>query len=126
MAEQPRGSSPQTEDQPDPATARPGRPDLAIGAFTPHGPWTVDPEQMTWRLGGPQAGAADGDSPDSDELDIDELRKQAADLARQLVRPRRFPPGLRVIDVGLRLGIALVGWGIRDRGTPTSRSGLSR
>jgi ubiquinone biosynthesis protein len=121
MAEQPGRSSSQTEDQMGPTTPRPGRPDLAIGAFTPHGPWTVDPEQMTWRLGGPQAGTADGDS-----LDIDELRKRAADLARQLVRPRRFPPGLRVIDVGFRLGTALVGWGIRDRGTPNSRSGLSR
>jgi ubiquinone biosynthesis protein len=124
MAEQPGGSSPRTEEQPDPATPPPGRPDLAIGAFTPHGPWTVDPEQMTWRFGGSRPGVADGDSLDT--LDIDELRKRAADLARQLVRPRRFPPGLRVIDVGLRLGIALVGWGIRDRGTPTSRSGLSR
>src|ERR1700678_302736 len=130
MAEQARGSSPQTEDQPDPATPPRGRPDLAIGAFTPYGPWTVDPEQMTWRFGGSQAGAAgaaDGTAgAGGDSLDIDELRKRAADLARQLVRPRRYPPGLRVIDVGLRLGIALVGWGIRDRGTPTSRSGLSR
>jgi ubiquinone biosynthesis protein len=121
MAEQPNRSSAPTEDQPGRATPPPGRPDLAIGAFTPRGPWTVDPEQMTWRFGGSSPGDAGGDAPD-----IDELRKRAADLARQLIRPRRFPPGLRVIDVGLRLGTALVGWGIRDRGTPTSRSGLSR
>jgi ubiquinone biosynthesis protein len=85
---------------------------------------------MTWRFGDPGPGRAGGPrgagDADGDSLDIDELRKQAAGLARQLVRRRRFPPGLRVIDVGFRLGTALVGWGIRDRGTPTSRSGLSR
>ncbi|MBF6554820.1 MAG: AarF/ABC1/UbiB kinase family protein [Acidimicrobiales bacterium] len=58
--------------------------------------------------------------------DIDALRAEAADLARQLVRRQRLPPGARVMAVGLRLGGALIGWGMRDRGTPTSRSGLSR
>jgi ubiquinone biosynthesis protein len=31
-----------------------------------------------------------------------------------------------VVTVGYRLGSALLGWGLRDRGTPTSRAGLSR
>jgi ubiquinone biosynthesis protein len=88
--------------------------DLDIGAFTPVGPWTVDPAAMRWRF------AQDGDG------DIDQLRRDAAALARQLVRPRRLPPGLRVVTVGLRLGSALLGWGLRDRGTPNSRAGLSR
>ena len=103
-----------------PTQHRPDRPerdepsDLAIGAFTPDGPWTVDPAAMRWRF-------AQGD-----EGDIDQLRRDAAALARQLVRPRRLPPGVRVVTVGYRLGSALLGWGLRDRGTPNSRSGLSR
>ena len=92
----------------------PTRPDLAIGAFTPHGPWTVEPGNMAWRF------------PEETAGDIDALRAGAAGLARQLVRPQRFPPGARVLTVGLRLGWALVAWGVRDRGTPSSRSGLSR
>ncbi len=92
----------------------PARPDLAIGAFTPQGPWTVDPESMAWRF------------PEETAGDIDALRASAADLARRLVRPHRLPPGARVLTVGLRLGSALVAWGVHDRGTPGSRSGLSR
>ena len=91
-----------------------GRPDLAIGAFTPHGPWTVEPDKMAWRFPSEAAG------------DIDTLRDEAAALARQLVRPQRLPPGARVVSVGRQLGGALLGWGIRDRGTPASRAGLSR
>jgi ubiquinone biosynthesis protein len=92
----------------------PDRPDLSIGAFTADGPWTVEPETMGWRF------------PRGSEGDIDALRAEAAALARRLVRPQRLPPGVRVVTVGLRLGSALVGWGLRDRGTPHSRSGLSR
>jgi len=91
-----------------------GRPDLSIGAFTPDGPWTVDPDAMQWRF---------AQGPDGD---IDALRSDAAALARRLVRRRRLPPGVRVVTVGLRLGSALLGWSLHDRGTPTSRSGLSR
>ncbi|MGH9081577.1 MAG: ABC1 kinase family protein, partial [Acidimicrobiales bacterium] len=96
---------------------RPGRtdrPDLAIGAFTPNGPWTVEPERMGWRFA--------GESGD----DIDTLRRSAAASARELVRPRRLPPVVRVTAVGWRLGWALLAWGLRERGTDTSRSGLSR
>ncbi len=96
------------------AADRVSRPDLAIGAFTAHGPWTVDPDTMAWRF------------PSDADGDIERLRRQAADLARQLVRPRRLPPGARVVTVGLHLGTALLGWAIRDRGTPQSRAGLSR
>jgi ubiquinone biosynthesis protein len=103
----------------DPGPSTPVRPDLAIGAFTPHGPWTVEPDKMTWRFGGPNP--AGGTDPD-----IVTLRRQAAALARQLVKPQRVPSLARVLAVGFRLGTALAAWGIRDRGTPTSRSGLSR
>jgi ubiquinone biosynthesis protein len=90
------------------------RPDLTIGAFTPRGPWTVEPDLMTWRF--------PSESPDG----LDGLRRDAAELARQLVRPRRSPPGARVATVSWRLGWALVAWAVRERGTPVSRSGLSR
>jgi ubiquinone biosynthesis protein len=98
----------------EPLPARAGRPDLAIGAFTPDGPWTVEPDSMPWRFPSDSAG------------DIDALRRDAAVLARQLVTPQRLPSGGRVLAVGVRLGSALLGWALRDRGTSGSRSGLSR
>jgi ubiquinone biosynthesis protein len=97
-----------------PAPPAPHNPDLAIGAFTPNGPWTVDPDAMPWRF----ATGTEGD--------IDVLRTEAAALARRLVKPQHIPSVGRVLTVGLRLGSALVGWGIHDRGTPGSRAGLSR
>ncbi|MGH9096382.1 MAG: AarF/UbiB family protein, partial [Acidimicrobiales bacterium] len=87
-------------------------PDLAIGAFTPHGPWTVEPETMSWRY--------------SDIGDIDVIRANSAEEARRLLEPGRLPPGLRVLTVGYRLGRALIGWSAHDRGTDNSRAGLSR
>ncbi len=100
--------------RPEPAPEGGARPDLAIGAFTPHGPWTVDPAAMPWRFPAETGG------------DIDVLRQRAAHLARELVTPPRLPSVARVAAVGVRLGLALLGWGLHDRGTPTSRSGLSR
>jgi ubiquinone biosynthesis protein len=114
MVEQLSQPEPVIDDPGAPGTSTPVRPDLAIGAFTPHGPWTVEPEHMAWRYPSETAG------------DIDSLRDAAADLARHLVRRQRLPPGARVVAVGIRLGTALLAWGIRDRGTPSSRSGLSR
>ncbi len=87
-------------------------PDLAIGAFTARGPWVVDPGAMHWRQ-------ADG-------ADIDLLRSRAAERAVDLIRPRRLPPGLRVVTVGAHLGLAMLGWAITGRGTPGSRADLSR
>ena len=99
----------------EPVPERAGRPDLAIGAFTPDGPWTVEPESMPWRF---PAEAGD---------DIDALRRRScrswpASWSRPSASLRwpGWPPS------GLRLGSALMAWGFRDRGTPTSRAGLSR
>ncbi len=100
--------------RPEPVPHRGARPDLAIGAFTVDGPWTVDPAAMPWRFPAETGG------------DIDVLRRDAAALARQLVTPERLPSVARVTAVGMRLGMALLSWGLRDRGTPASRSGLSR
>ena len=82
--------------------------DLTIGAFSAIGPWTVDPDHMSWRTG------------------IDLLRSQVAAEAPRLVRRRRIPPGRRVVRVGAHLGWALGMWAIRERGTERSRAGLSR
>ena len=98
----------------EPTPERAGRADLAIGAFTADGPWTVEPATMPWRFPAEAGG------------DIDNLRLEAAELARQLIAPQRLPSVGRVAAVGIRLGSALLGWALSDRGTPTSRSGLSR
>ena len=91
-----------------------GPADLAIGVFTPHAPWLVDPETMGWRLG------ANG------EPDVDTLRRQAADLARELVHPTHLPSIRRLLTVAYRLGRPLLAWGANEQGTPGSRAGLSR
>ncbi len=91
-----------------------GPPDLALGAFTPAAPWIVDPDAMTWRF------AHDG------EPGVDVLRGQAAALASTLVHPEHLPSVGRVLTVVYRLGIPLLLWGVKERGTPESRAGLSR
>jgi ubiquinone biosynthesis protein len=58
--------------------------------------------------------------------DIESLRDAAAAQARHLVTPPRRPPWMRVAAVVVRIGSALSGWAVRDRGTPRSRAGLSR
>jgi ubiquinone biosynthesis protein len=83
-------------------------PDLELGAFSDAGPWVVVPEQLVWRGG------------------ADALRAASKASVPRLVRPRRLPPGARVVRVGLTLGYALGMWRLRERGRPTSRAGLSR
>jgi ubiquinone biosynthesis protein len=109
-----QSESPPDGTGPPPKAGGTGRPDLAIGAFTSHGPWTVDPSTMAWRF------------PTATSGGIDALRDDAARLARQLVRPEHLPSVARVATVGYLLGSAVLGWGLRDRGTSSSRSGLSR
>ncbi len=90
------------------------RPDLTIGAFTAHGPWTVDPDQMPWRRAGPgRAG-------------VEQRRVEAAAEARALVSTRLRPNPARVAAVTLRIGFALLAWRLFERGTERSRAGLSR
>jgi ubiquinone biosynthesis protein len=84
--------------------------DLALGAFTEHGPWTVDPDAMAWRRG------------------LDRVRTATAAEVPKLTRRRRLPPGGRVVTVGWRLGSALVAWyvGARRKGDESaSRRDLS-
>src|SRR5271163_4473850 len=89
--------------------------DLEVGAFSAEPPWIVEPDQMRWRDG---TGA---------------LRASTALQVPVLLRPRRLPPGGRVIRVSFELGRAVAGWYLLDRprsrrtGKPEySRAGLSR
>jgi ubiquinone biosynthesis protein len=70
-------------------------PDLAIGAFTAHGPWTVDPAVMAWRVG------------------IDGRRATNRARVPELVRPRRLPPARALLVVGA-LGRAAIPWLARN------------
>lgn len=90
--------------------APPPSPDLAVGAFTDHGPWVVDPDRLTWRRG------------------IAALRARTRAEVPSLMRRRRLPPGRRVIRVGAVLGTALGRWyvGARRRGGSESRADLSK
>ena len=112
MAPEPQLSTDDDVPMAPPAPVSPA--DLAFGAFTPHAPWVVQPDHMAWQT--------DRDG----EGDITSLRARAAELARTLVHPHGVPPLGRVVAVVWRLGIALVGWGLAERGTPASRAGLSR
>src|SRR5215213_318297 len=97
------------------ATGPPGAApaDLAWGAFSDDPPWVLDLDRITWTTG------------------LAALRAAAAGEVPQLVRPRRVPPGLRVVRVAGRLGAAVAPWALRRRlhrlapGAP-SRAEISR
>ncbi|MGZ4694255.1 MAG: ABC1 kinase family protein, partial [Acidimicrobiales bacterium] len=55
--------------------------DLAIGSFSDHPPWIVDPEAMPWRES------------------VDAVRWVVRREVPELTRPRRLPAGTRVIRV---------------------------
>jgi ubiquinone biosynthesis protein len=84
--------------------------DLAIGSFSDHPPWLVEPEAMTWRR------------------PVDAVRWTTRRQVPALVRPRRFPAGARVFTVTSRLGVGLARWyvGGRRRGRHESRADISR
>ncbi|HMK63356.1 MAG TPA: AarF/UbiB family protein, partial [Acidimicrobiales bacterium] len=84
-------------------------PDLEVGAFSSSAPWIVDPPSMRWRRG------------------VGELRVRTRAEAPRLTRPRRLPPGVRVVRVGAVLGRAFALWYLHDRrrGHSASRAGLS-
>ncbi|MCU1452712.1 MAG: hypothetical protein JWN46_858 [Acidimicrobiales bacterium] len=84
--------------------------DLAIGVFTDDAPWIVVPEEMSWRRG------------------IDAVRAGVRAELPDLVRPRRLPPGRRVVRTVRQVGGAVAGWALVERrqGGAVSRAGLSR
>ncbi len=93
-----------------PAGAAPAPADLAIGAFSDNPPWIVDPDAMRWRHRA--------------EVIRDTVRRQIP----QMIRPRRIPPGTRVVTVVRHLGGAVAGWYLFDRrkGGSASTEGISR
>ncbi|MSO37877.1 MAG: AarF/ABC1/UbiB kinase family protein [Acidimicrobiia bacterium] len=82
--------------------------DLQFGAFSDTPPWLVDPSACTWRRG------------------LDGVRIRTAAQAPVIAARPRVPSISRSIEVVGRIGLALIGWYIRDRGKDTSRAGLSR
>jgi len=88
----------------------PPAPDAHVGAFSDHGPWTVDPDRCTWRAG------------------VDALRVATAAEVPDLVRRRAVPPLWRFTEAAVLLGAAAGGWALRERRHPgaASRSGISR
>ncbi len=85
-------------------------PDVAIGGFSDHGPWVVDPATMAWRAG------------------LDEEREQARWQVPRWLETGHLPPLGRLLKVVGLVGGALATWYVTDRrrGNPASRRGLSR
>jgi ubiquinone biosynthesis protein len=94
------------------AADAPFSPDLAIGAFTDHGPWVVEPDALTWRR------------------DPAGLRSRTRGEVPRLLRHRWLPPGRRVVRVVRVLGWAVGRWYVGSRRNPrdkdASRADLSR
>ena len=84
--------------------------DLHLGAFTPDGPWIIDPEKMVWRVG------------------LDRVRARTRATVPTLTTPGRLPPGPRVIRTGRILGSALLLWKLKEtpKGGEQSRAGVSK
>jgi ubiquinone biosynthesis protein len=85
-------------------------PDLAIGSYSDHGPWVVDPDAMPWRA------------------DVARRRVQARDEVPRWLQPGTLPPAGRVARVVGRVGSAVAAWYLIDRrrGTEAGRRGISR
>ena len=86
------------------------RRDLDHFAFSDAGPWTIDPDELTWRRG------------------LRELRARTQAELPELLRRRAVPPLGRFVETVYHMGGALLGWRIGERrqGGAVSRAGLSR
>ncbi len=84
--------------------------DLAIGTFSEHGPWLVEPAALRWRIG------------------LDRVRQRTRAEVPQLTRARRLPPLRRFASTLRHLGIPIAAWALTDRrrSRTVSRAGLSR
>jgi len=74
--------------------------DVELGSFTEEGPWVLDladPAAMPWRRG------------------VDRLRDDVRRSLPELTRPRKVPPGRRVVTTVQHLGGALVLWALTER-----------
>jgi ubiquinone biosynthesis protein len=93
-----------------PESSRDLSPDVAIGGFSDHGPWVVDPDAMTWRPG------------------VDRERERARWQVPRWLETGHLPPIGRLVRVVTIVGGALGAWYVIDRrrGRAASRRGLSR
>jgi ubiquinone biosynthesis protein len=74
--------------------------DVASGSFTEQGPWVLDvddPDAMPWRRG------------------VDRLRAEVKRSIPDLIRPRRLPPGRRVVTTIRHLGGGVAIWAVKER-----------
>lgn len=84
-------------------------PDVAAFAFTADGPWVIDDAgALAWTEG------------------IDQVRAQTRAEVPRLLAPHRLPPAGRLLRSVASLARAVGVWYVRERGTSTSRAGLSR
>ncbi|HEX4493769.1 MAG TPA: AarF/UbiB family protein [Acidimicrobiia bacterium] len=91
-----------SEGGPEPANALAS--DVADFGFSDRGPWVVDPDAMSWRVG------------------LEALRERANAEAPRLLKPRKVPPVRRVLDVSARVGVALGIWyAVERRQEPSAR-----
>ena len=82
--------------------------DLVFGAFSDHGPWVLDPEQLPW------------------QWDIDRIRRGTRREVPRLLAPGRVPPLGRLSRTLVEIGGALAGWMLFEWRRPSSRAGISR
>jgi ubiquinone biosynthesis protein len=92
-----------------PAPSSPERsPDVEFGAFSDHGPWVLDPEQIPWRW------------------EIDRIRRGTRREVPRLLAAGRLPPLGRLTRTLVEIGGALAGWLAFEWRRPSSRAGISR
>ena len=85
-------------------------PDREFGAFSSNPPWLIDTQEIEWLSS------------------IDSFRKESRQVVPQLIKRKRFPPGLRILTTAYYLGGALITWRLFDRrrSHEYSRVGLAR
>ncbi|MEM7287427.1 MAG: AarF/UbiB family protein [Actinomycetota bacterium] len=84
--------------------------DERVGAFSETPPWILSDEELPW------------------QHKIDFRRAVARRRVPEMTRPRRVPPGLRVVKVVKEIGGAVVAWRALDhrKGRAESRAGIAR
>jgi ubiquinone biosynthesis protein len=93
---------------PSPSPSPSPSPDLTFGAFSDHGPWVLDPDDIGWRW------------------EIDRLRRGTRQEVPRLLAPGRLPPFGRLARTLVAIGGALAGWLVFEYRRPQSRAGISR
>jgi ubiquinone biosynthesis protein len=84
-------------------------PDIEFFSFTDEGPWVIDPEALTWKVG------------------LDRTRRELQASLPELVRHRKVPPAARLGTTLRHLGGALIMWYLKERrqGGSASLAGIS-